>query len=562
MNLSLSRRRRLGEAAPRLHHRKVLPHGLRAAPSLTVATLHPVVQARLKIGEPNDRYEQEADRVADHVMRVADSEVVGVAPPQLPMENAALSIQRMCSECAAEQERLQRKLIPDATNPLQISPLKKPITAQFSCYNPTAKIQRLCPDCEQQVQRQPVEEEEEEEMVHRKTISPSSPAGQQGQETTQSPIPSIVHEVLHFPGEPLDSNTRTFMESRFGHGFSQVRVHTDAKAAESARDVNAHAYTVGHNVVFGGGRFEPETYVGKHLIAHELTHVIQQSSAGNQVQCEDAAGGCADGLTPIDTGMLAEARVAQHEEVKMNWLPHPEIPRADKGKDRKYVGTLCPREDENRTYGTPDLYHYEKPYFFMAEIKPSNQSNEAEEDYQHYARRINEMVNRFRPRGICPEEPVTARDKVFNSTFLKSDLGNDYDISPFPAPARLVPDRDVNVGNFPEASSNKQLFFRNLTNGGVIYWCEKREPSGGEPAPATGTSPTKEGCPNPLPPHIKVKEINEDSHFCFYVLESKISMDDFNADVTLKQLATDKGCIPSGIGENGEFPMIRCNKER
>ena len=133
---------------------------------------------------------------------------------------------------------------------------------------------------------------------------------------------------------------------------------------------------------------------------------------------------------------------------------------------------------------------------------------------------------------------------MFNSTFLNSDLGNDYDISPFPAPARLVPDRDVNVGNFPDDSSNKQLFFRNLTNGGVIYWCKKREPSGGEPAPATGTSPTKEGCPNPLPSHIKVKEINEDSHFCFYVLESKISMDDFNADVTLKQLATDKGCIP------------------
>ena len=85
----------------------------------------------------------------------------------------------------------------------------------------------------------------------------------------------------------------------------------------------------------------------------------------------------------------------------MNWLPHPEIPRADKGADRKYVGTLCPQEDENRTYGTPDLYYYEKPYFFMAEIKPSNQSNEAEKDYQHYARRINEIVNRFRPRGLC-----------------------------------------------------------------------------------------------------------------------------------------------------------------
>ena len=73
------------------------------------------------MGAPNDRYEQEADRVADHVMRVADSEVVGVTAPQVPMENAALSIQRMCSECAAEEERLQLKPIHDTANFLQVS---------------------------------------------------------------------------------------------------------------------------------------------------------------------------------------------------------------------------------------------------------------------------------------------------------------------------------------------------------------------------------------------------------------------------------------------------------
>src|SRR5947208_3086926 len=69
--------------------------------------------------------------------------------------------------------------------------------------------------------------------------------------------PPIVHEVLRSPGQPLDPGTRALMEPRFGHDFSQVQVHTDGKAAESARAVNARAYTVGENVVFGAGQFMP-----------------------------------------------------------------------------------------------------------------------------------------------------------------------------------------------------------------------------------------------------------------------------------------------------------------
>ncbi len=92
--------------------------------------------------------------------------------------------------------------------------------------------------------------------------------------------PPIVHDVLSSPGQPLDPATRSFMEPRFGHDFSGVRVHTDGRAAASARDVSANAYTVGHNVVFGAGRFAPETHEGRRLIAHELTHVVQQSSSG------------------------------------------------------------------------------------------------------------------------------------------------------------------------------------------------------------------------------------------------------------------------------------------
>lgn len=95
-----------------------------------------------------------------------------------------------------------------------------------------------------------------------------------------SEVPPIVHEVLRSPGQPLDPETRAFMEPRFGHDFSHVRVHTDAKAAESARSVNAHAYTVGRDVAFAWGKYQPTANEGRGLIAHELTHVIQQEWTG------------------------------------------------------------------------------------------------------------------------------------------------------------------------------------------------------------------------------------------------------------------------------------------
>lgn len=99
--------------------------------------------------------------------------------------------------------------------------------------------------------------------------------------------PPIVHEVLTSPGQPLDSATSTFMESRFGHGFSQVRVHTDSRAAQLAQSLNAQAFAVGRDVVFGAGQYAPQTFEGKRLIAHELTHVLQQRN-GKSVICRKA----------------------------------------------------------------------------------------------------------------------------------------------------------------------------------------------------------------------------------------------------------------------------------
>src|ERR1700724_405492 len=89
-------------------------------------------------------------------------------------------------------------------------------------------------------------------------------------------VPPIVHEVLRSPGRPLDAATRAFMEPRFGHDFSAIRVHTDTRAALSAAAVGAHAYSVGREVVMGSGAYQPTSGDGRLLLAHELAHVVQQ----------------------------------------------------------------------------------------------------------------------------------------------------------------------------------------------------------------------------------------------------------------------------------------------
>jgi hypothetical protein len=90
-------------------------------------------------------------------------------------------------------------------------------------------------------------------------------------------VPPVVHDVLRSAGEPLEPGERRFYEERIGHDFSRVQVHTDPRAAESARMVNALAYAVGHDVVFGAGQYQPHSPEGRRLLAHELTHVAQQT---------------------------------------------------------------------------------------------------------------------------------------------------------------------------------------------------------------------------------------------------------------------------------------------
>lgn len=99
-----------------------------------------------------------------------------------------------------------------------------------------------------------------------------------------SHAPPVVDEVLQSSGEPLEPATRAVMEERFGYDFGNVRIHRDARAADSARAVNAHAYTVGRDIVFNSNTFAPDTDSGRRLLVHELTHVVQQGATAQAVQ--------------------------------------------------------------------------------------------------------------------------------------------------------------------------------------------------------------------------------------------------------------------------------------
>jgi hypothetical protein len=174
------------------------------------------------VNAPGDAYEQEADRVAEQVMRMA----APAATASPAVSGGGAGVQHACA-CGGS-----------------------------------------CDDCKKE------HHDDEHAQVQMKAVGPGTAGGIEA--------PPIVHEVLRSPGQPLDAGTRAFIEPRFGHDFSKVRVHTDDRAAESARAVGARAYTAGSAVVFGAGEFTPKSEAGQRLLGHELAHVVQQEAS--QVQ--------------------------------------------------------------------------------------------------------------------------------------------------------------------------------------------------------------------------------------------------------------------------------------
>ena len=132
-----------------------------------------------------------------------------------------------------------------------------------------------------------------------------------------------VERVLASAGRPLDLALRDEMEQRFGHDFSQVRVHSDQAADQSAREVDAHAYTVGQDIVFAASQFAPGTLDGRRLIAHELAHVVQQR-AGRVLPPEGKD-------SPVVVDKRLEEEAEQHGELAAKGVPVPVVGRATQG---------------------------------------------------------------------------------------------------------------------------------------------------------------------------------------------------------------------------------------
>jgi hypothetical protein len=181
------------------------------------------VQRELTLSAPDDPLEIEADRIADSMTNAPDRPLAQRTGGEFPT-GAGLRLQRKCA-CGG-----------------------------------TPRPDGECEECRKKRLR-----------LRRHTCNQVEPSG----------IPPIVHEVLGSTGQPLDTATRALMESRFGHDFRRVRIHSDSRSADSARAVNACAYTVDKDIVFGAGNYAPKTITGQQLLAHELAHVVQQSRGGS-----------------------------------------------------------------------------------------------------------------------------------------------------------------------------------------------------------------------------------------------------------------------------------------
>jgi peptidoglycan hydrolase-like protein with peptidoglycan-binding domain len=184
------------------------------------------IQPKLTVNQPGDRFEQEADRVAGEVM--------------------GMSGYQSAAQGAAAQSGLSRR-------------------------------QPACSGCKGELQRELQRESAGQGENTKTTIHARQMPGQ-----TSEAGANLERQAgaVRGSGQPLPESVRSFFEPRFGHDFSPVRVHTDRQAAQAAQAVQARAYTLGKDIVFGAGQYAPATIEGKRLLAHELTHTVQQASEG------------------------------------------------------------------------------------------------------------------------------------------------------------------------------------------------------------------------------------------------------------------------------------------
>ncbi len=242
-------------------------------------------------------------------------------------------------------------------------------------------------------------------------------------------LPPVVQDVINSEGKPLEPSVRGQMESRFGHNFSQVRVHTGSRADDSAKEVSAKAYAVGQDVVFGPGRYSPETRRGKQLLAHELAHVVQQGRGGE-----------APGRThEIDADQAAEqVATGQNPTVQASSTP----------------GMALAEDDDLRALQRRDAQYDDR---------------ENDEDLQHSRQRLDQ---RARERGIKTEQKrseteINIRaDQELREMEAKAARGDYSNLSPREKLKLLnrYEQLSAQTGNFPkQLNLRKGTFWENIS---------------------------------------------------------------------------------------------------
>lgn len=172
----------------------------------------------------------------------------------------------------------KRVLNQDTPNQQPVAPVVSPAVSAITPRS-ISYIPNFAPQTKLSVNQPGDQYEVEAESMANEVMTMSAPDVQRSSEDGSSfgDVSGIVDDGLSGGGQPLDSETRSFMEPRFGVNFNDVRIHTDSKAAQSSEAMAARAYAVGPNIAFKSGEYSPGSSDGKRLLAHELTHVVQQT---------------------------------------------------------------------------------------------------------------------------------------------------------------------------------------------------------------------------------------------------------------------------------------------
>lgn len=289
-------------------------------------------QAKLAVNTPGDAYEQEADRVAEQVMRMeAPSGAVGataLAEERLQAKGTAdpAILEQLIGGAgpAAQEEEVMRAIDPQAG-----MLIRRCSACGGSHKEEAGGSGGMCAECAAN---------QKDDSLQAKETPGANPAVSA---KTEASI-----RGMQGGGQPLDAETRAFMEPRFGHDFSQVRVHADSHAGATAQSVSARAFTVGPDIAFAPGEYQPGSTSGKQLLAHELTHVIQQAGSSIQRYPEPRV------------GALAHAHNAQIQRDLATQPPAvPAAPQPDltEAQIREAIAFNRSRYDEQNTRLIQDL---------------------------------------------------------------------------------------------------------------------------------------------------------------------------------------------------------------